>query len=1477
MLTRAKVFSVTMAALLVLTLVPGAPTIAAPSSPGRMDPFLPVEEEWPQRPHMAAAPAAEASTSADAQNVEFVGHIGGATLAVAVQGDYAYIGEGPRLAILDISNPASPTVAGKTVPLPGVVRGVAVTGGYAYIADREGGLRVVDVSTPANPAEVGFYDTPGHAYGVAVAGGYAYIADWGGGLRVVDISNPVNPTEVGFYQTPVAKSVAVAGNYAYVADGYPGGLRVIDISTPNSPTEVGFCNTPDHAHAVTVSGSYAYVIVQGGGLRVIDISTPNNPTEVGFFNDTSWSAQDVAVVEDYAYMAASSGGLRVVDVSTPSSPTEVGFCNVPKWALAVAVSGGYAYIAVVGGGLQLVDTSTPTNPTTVGFYGTPRSAVGVDIAGRYAYIVGGRSGLLRVVDVSTPSSPTEVGFYDTPGHAKGVDVAGSYAYIIDGHSGLRVVDISNPSDPTEVGSYKPPGNAWCVAVAISGNYAYIAVEGSGLQIVDISNPSNPTMVGSYNTQGLAREVTVSGNYAYLIDLQYGLRVIDVSTPANPTEVGFYNPTPGFALDVAVSGNYAYVLSGGLRVVDISIPSSPTEVGFYQAQYGGWDVAVSGNYAYVIAGIDLRVIDISTPSNPTRVGFYDTPDILSGDVLDIAVSGNYIYVANGEAGLFILCYTGPTYTISGHLRDGSGNPISGVTVSAGASGSATTDASGAYTLTGAIAGTYTLTPIKNGYTFSPASRTVSVPPDASGQDFTATPIPGQGLSISHMEVTQAIQDEANSVPLIAGKPTFVRVYVDCGEGCSSLANVTGILRGYGPGGEFDDSPRSPVNFSVTAYHENWTAQRGNLEKTLNFTLPSEWANGVITLTVEVAGVQHSETVTFQEARAITVVYVPIRYNGQSPDLSRIQNGSWWADRVYPTAEINYVPSGGTLDWNRDLEEDSNVNSLLNELTTRHFLVNAYIFGWLPEGTFGGGISDPAWYGGAGKAAFADDHPTEGQRIFTHEIAHLMGRRHTNTGECGDVDPDTDWPYATARIQDYGLDGYGFGWLLSSPSAVKNPDNTYDYMSYCGSLISDTVWTSPWTYERIYLETLKPQVTAMAAQRLSTLQPYFITSGLVYTDDTATLDPIWVISTTITPANPPEGTQYCLEAQDVSATSLISRCFDLTFVNYETGEDTNVDGFNLMLPYPSGVSRVVLKKGTTELAVQLVSTSTPTVTVASPNGGETWAASGTYTITWTASDADGDSLTYRVLYSSDGSGWVPVGAAITETHLTVNAAELAGGDGARVRVLVSDGVNTSADESDANFTVERKEPQTVILSPEGDGDITFGTPLWLQGYAYDLEDGPLGESALRWASNRDGDLGTGSQVLVTLSSGQHAITLTATDSSSNMVTASVVVTMNVPPAGVTIGGPTAGDVQASYTFTATVNPLTANRPITYVWQATGQSPVTSTGGLTDTVAFTWSVCGPQPITVTATNDWGAITGAHVITVQYSVYLPLVLRNF
>ncbi len=108
-------------------------------------------------------------------------------------------------------------------------------------------------------------------------------------------------------------------------------------------------------------------------------------------------------------------------------------------------------------------------------------------------------------------------------------------------------------------------------------------------------------------------------------------------------------------------------------------------------------------------------------------------------------------------------------LSGIVRDAQGNPLPGVIVSAGSSGSTTADANGVYALIGLDAGTYTLTPAKPGYTFTPPRRTVNVPSDEALFVFTGVPqgdppAPFLDLPLDYGDTTaafaQVVQDTEN---------------------------------------------------------------------------------------------------------------------------------------------------------------------------------------------------------------------------------------------------------------------------------------------------------------------------------------------------------------------------------------------------------------------------------------------------------------------------------------------------------------------------------------------------------------------------------------------------------------------------------------------------------------------------------------------------------------------------------------------
>ncbi len=213
---------------------------------------------------------------------------------------------------------------------------------------------------------------------------------------------------------------------------------------------------------------------------------------------------------------------------------------------------------------------------------------------------------------------------------------------------------------------------------------------------------------------------------------------------------------------------------------------------------------------------------------------------------------------------------------------------------------------------------------------------------------------------------------------------------------------------------------------------------------------------------------------------------------------------------------------------------------------------------------------------------------------------------------------------------------------------------------------------------------------------------------------------------------------------------------------------------LVPWNPDTERVSIWHGDRELAVRDVSPHPPTVRVLSPNGGEI-VAGGSFTVTWSAADADGDPLTFTLLYSSDrGKSWRTLTTGIEETSYKVDASLLIGSKTALVRVMASDGVNTTTDDSDAPFTLTNREPQTSIVWPT-DGAL-FGPDdvVPLAGDAYDPEDGPLADDTLVWESDRDGPLGNGKSLVLAarnLTPGLHHITLTATDSGGTEASASV----------------------------------------------------------------------------------------------------------
>jgi hypothetical protein len=100
----------------------------------------------------------------------------------------------------------------------GYVRGLAVAGARAYLADFSRGLVVADLSEPTRPVVVQVVPTRSFPFDVAALGDRVYVAEGGCGLRVLDARDPSALSELLSYDG-VGFTTAVVANGSYVFAG----------------------------------------------------------------------------------------------------------------------------------------------------------------------------------------------------------------------------------------------------------------------------------------------------------------------------------------------------------------------------------------------------------------------------------------------------------------------------------------------------------------------------------------------------------------------------------------------------------------------------------------------------------------------------------------------------------------------------------------------------------------------------------------------------------------------------------------------------------------------------------------------------------------------------------------------------------------------------------------------------------------------------------------------------------------------------------------------------------------------------------------------------------------------------------------------------------------------------------------------------------------------------------------------------------
>jgi hypothetical protein len=392
---------------------------------------------------------------------------------------------------------------------------------------------------------------------VFASGSYAYITNVGNKFKIVDVSDPSDPDEIGAEALSgllvSAVNVCVYGDVAAVVDQV-NGLHLLNVANKSAPQWESI--TPiAGAYDVHLDGGYAYVASIAGGLDIVDIADRSNPEPRGSYTPTDGYSVGVLVDGDTAWLADQVNGLQEIDVSDKDNPVAASTVTGTLGAYSLAIDGGSVYVCDYSAGLQrVVGGATVFTP--------PADAQRLFVDDNdYLYAVdSGADEGLRILDAFNPGNIGYLGFIETPGQAYGAFVSGNYAYVADGDSGLQIIDVSDKSNPGAPVNQDTPGTAY--RVFVSGNTAYVADGDAGLQIVDISSKTAPAIIGSTDTAGTAMGVFVRNGYATVADGTNGLVTVDVSDPSTPSKINAWSTgTTANALHLHVVGEYVYVAEG----------------------------------------------------------------------------------------------------------------------------------------------------------------------------------------------------------------------------------------------------------------------------------------------------------------------------------------------------------------------------------------------------------------------------------------------------------------------------------------------------------------------------------------------------------------------------------------------------------------------------------------------------------------------------------------------------------------------------------------------------------------------------------------------------------------------------------------------------------------------------------------------------------------------------------------------------
>lgn len=609
---------------------------------------------------------------ADPNLPSFQSLVGGEMRAFVARGNYIYAGSGPHMIVIDQSDHADPRLVGESVVLPDIIQDIALQDDFAYVAAGKGGLRIIDVSDPAEPEVVGHYNWEGFAAHVAVNGDTVYIAGnepdtliSGHGLHIVDVNNRNKPEQISFLKTSgYPNNLAFHDEKVYLQlvveenDKNAIYITTIDVGNEKDPSEDGSYRITNDASEVSsypmaMLDNLAF-IVSKGEFKILNMDDPDDPDELGV-EDLPLQPCGMAISGNHAYLVGQRAGMSVVDIGDRGNPEVKGFYQSPFARCIIAADSGMAYLDRYNG-LELVDVDDPLQPVPSGVYKSPVDIADAAVQDDYAYVVSPEA-KFHIIRIADRYFPELIGFLE-PGQDRSFDVAdpiivdGDRAYTGSTAGSLVIIDIGDKKNPVKEGFYASASGVVVRAykILLSADYVYLAAGADGLLVIDIYDHAKPEKAALLETSNPIRDLALVDSTLFAAARDQGLLSIDIRDPRSPDENG--GLTEGlFAGQVFVDGDYAYVAGENeISVLDVSDRDSPEEVAAYKLDSAPLAMLLHEGKIYLVdAARNLITLEIRDHKKFDELSKYELPC----SVVGLTNDNDFLYLVARKCGMFII--------------------------------------------------------------------------------------------------------------------------------------------------------------------------------------------------------------------------------------------------------------------------------------------------------------------------------------------------------------------------------------------------------------------------------------------------------------------------------------------------------------------------------------------------------------------------------------------------------------------------------------------------------------------------------------------------------------------------------------------------------------------------------------------------------------------------------------------------------